>query len=183
MLGLQSRRKKWDRALAEHSEAIDRYLATIEQLDEHLWVQPYKPEGWNPAQITHHLVLYYEAVAEVAAGDLTLQYRAGPLMRTVLGIFLVPHILFHGKFPIPAVAPREVRPKGDPVPQADAPAVFRKRARHGQAMLATLWDDPRRRIGHPYFGPMKPLRFLRLSMVHLDHHRGQVERVIKGASA
>lgn len=175
--GLERRRRRWDDSLADHRTAVERYLDTLDALDDTLWKQPRKPGHWSPAQITQHLIRYYEAASEVVSGDLVLRYRVGPVWRIVLRLFLVPHILFHGSFPLPAVAPREVRPEGDPPPRPEAGPRLDRCAQHAQAMLATLWDDTQCRLRHPYFGQLTPLRFLKLSTVHLEHHRRQVESV------
>lgn len=181
--GTERQRQKWDRALSEHRAAADRYLQTLGRIDDELWGRPWKPGGWAPSQITHHLILYYEAAAAVVRGDLEMRYRVGPAWRSVLRWFLVPHILFHGNFPLPAIAPREVRPQGEPPPRAEAAELLQQRTATAQSLLSGVRDDSRLRLRHPYFGPLPPLRFLRLSTVHMDHHRRQVEAVLPEATA
>lgn len=167
--------RKWERAFADHQQALARFTTTLSELDEESWVRPYAPGKWSPAVISQHLALYYEAGARALRGELELQYRVGPAWRTVLRWFLLPHMLFHGTIPVRSRAPREVRPEGEPLPRSEA--LERLRAGVAEAEEAIRANAGRRgvRVGHPYFGKISPLRFLRLSTVHMDHHRRQVE--------
>lgn len=167
--------RKWEKAFADHQQALARFTDTVAELDDDSWERPYAAGKWSPAVITQHLVLYYEAGARALRGEIELRYRVGPVWRTVVRWLLLPHMLFHGTIPVRSKAPREVRPEGDPFPRSEA--LERLRAAVVEAEQAMRAVSGRRgvRVAHPYFGKISPLRFLRFSTVHMDHHRRQVE--------
>lgn len=166
---------RWKRAFDVHRRALDDYVRTIRELDEARWLRPRAPGHWSPALITQHVILYYEAFQKVAEGELEIRYRVGPIWRAALRWFLVPHILFHRNFPLRAKAPRELRPAEGPLPRDRAIEVLRESFEKAEETFAKVADVRGFRVSHPYFGRISPLRFLRLSSVHLDHHRRQVE--------
>ena len=166
---------RWQRAFDEHRRALSDYLHTIESLDDDRWMRPRAPGHWSPALITHHLIAYYEAFEKAAAGELELRFRVGPLWRAALRWFLIPHILVHRKMPLRARAPREVRPSDDVLPRGEAVELLKERFERAEEAFGKVMGVRRFRVSHPYFGRISPLRFLRLSSVHLDHHRRQVE--------
>lgn len=169
-------RDRWRTAFQEHEQALERYLTTIAGLDEARWNRDREPGKWSPARITQHLILYYEASARVLRGELEMRYRVGPVWRTLLRWLLLPHILFHRSLPLRSIAPREIRPGDEPpLPRQASIERLKEVAAIADAEMRRVAGEGRRRFGHPYFGRMSPLRFLRFSAVHLDHHRRQVE--------
>lgn len=167
---------RWQAAFAEHRQALDRYVATIEALGDERWNLEREPGKWPPSAITRHLIVYYDAAAKVLRGELEMRYRVGPIWRTALRWILIPHILYHRAFPLRVVAPREVRPpEGDPLPRLESVRLLRDAVDRAEAEVRDAAKHRDRRFGHPYFGRISPLRLLRLSSAHMDHHRRQVE--------
>jgi hypothetical protein len=87
---------------------------------------------------------------------------------------VLPHILFHRKFPVRASAPREIRPADD-IPPRDA--ILRRLRTRAEEFEDEL--DRTRRAGgghltHPYFGRVGPIKVLRFCAVHTEHHQRQL---------
>jgi hypothetical protein len=158
--------------MREHERALYRYRERIERLSPELWRQRRPGGGWSPAEITQHLILSYEIALRNLRGGPAPERLAGPVSSTLLRWFLLPHIFFHRTLPR-SRAPREARPSGEP----GSPTEALERMRELGAELAEAALSPetdRKRLRHPYFGPISPYQFLRLTTVHLDHHGRQV---------
>jgi hypothetical protein len=166
-------------AVAVHRGEAEAYMRSARRIGPEEWGTVREGGKWSPAQITEHLVLYYEAVLVELDGGAGLRMRVGPAMRRLLRWFLLPHILFHRSIPVRAVAPREIRPSDRP---AGADALLERlrevTARFEEAAISS--DPPGRSLNHPYFGPLPIDRGVRFSAVHLEHHRRQLEESVAG---
>jgi ribosomal protein S12 methylthiotransferase accessory factor YcaO len=167
--------ERWQTAASQHDAAVRAFIDTAERLPEERWNAPVAPEKWSPAQITEHLALAYEAVLREITGGPAMAPRAGAWQQRLLRWFVLPHILFHRKFPRGARAPRETRPLDGNVDRGAALHRLREVAERAQR---ELWDAERRgmhpSLTHPYFGSIDGLRALRFSAVHVEHHRRQI---------
>lgn len=163
-------------ALGEHRRGVEAYVRSAGAIGPEEWGRARGDGKWSPAQITEHLVLFYEAVLVELEGGAGLRVRVGPAMRRLLRWFLLPHILFHRSIPVRAVAPRELRPSDGP---AGADALL-ERLREVTARFeaaAVSAEATGRSVNHPYFGPLPIDRGVRFSTVHLEHHRRQLEEI------
>ena len=172
---------RWRSAVEEHQVALASYLDAAAALPADAWTTPWQPGKWTPAEITEHLALTYRVFIGEATTGATMKLKLTPFRRRMLKLLLLPHMLFHRKFPKGARAPREVRP--------EAPAGSREEALEGLRGLGEQFEraaEAARGAGkpgltHPYFGLVDWNRGLRFCALHIEHHRGQIAR--KGGSA
>jgi hypothetical protein len=177
---MKKRLKRLEQAVAEHRHGVEAYVRSASGIGPEEWGATREGGKWSPAQITEHLVLFYEAVLVELEGGAGLRMRVGPVMRRLLRWFLLPHILFHRSFPIRAVAPRALRPSEAAAGGAE---VLLERLREVTARFeeaATSSEPGGRSLNHPYFGPLPIDRGVRFSAVHLEHHRRQLEESVAG---
>ena len=164
---------RWHAAVEEHQVAVAAFLDTAGALPDEAWTRPWAPGKWTPAQITEHMVLSYRAlVAEVTEGT-ALRVVTPPVRRTILRLLVLPHILFHRKFPVRAVSPREVRP-GEGVARDEGTRTLRSLAERFEAAADARRHADGGRLTHPYFGVVDLTRGMRFCAVHLEHHRRQL---------
>jgi hypothetical protein len=165
----------WDAAARAHREAVESFLALAARIDDERWTRPMGPGKWSPAQVAEHLVLAFEAMLRELAGDGGMRPLGSRWRRALLRWTLLPHILFHRSLPIRARAPRELRPA--PV-AGERPVVLARLgglAGQFEREVAAAAGRGHPGLTHPYFGRIGPLRALRFSAVHIEHHHRQVE--------
>ena len=166
--------RRWEEALDEHRVALAAFLDTAGRLDEEAWAQPWGPGKWTRAQVAEHLALSYEALLkEVRTGE-RMAPRLPRWKQNVLRWVLLPHILFHGSFPLRARSPREIRPGDAPGPRGPLLDRLRAAAERFEAELGRARRDGGGRVHSPYFGGVDAVRALRFCAVHLEHHRRQI---------
>ena len=168
-----TRRDPWERGSRENRAAVDGFVAAASRIPAGAWHRPLRPGGWTPAQVAEHIVLAYEVFVGQLAGDPPMQRILGPFKQAALRWILLPHVLFHRSFPVTARAPREVRPPGPGIEQADLEPRLRAAAEalDRDARVSTLPFIP-----HPYFGPLRLPVALRFVAVHTEHHTRQLLR-------
>ncbi len=168
--------RRLQKAREEHRKALDGYSHSALAVPFPLWSTPRQDGGWSPAEVTEHLILGCDAVYRELAGGPGMAPRVGPVGASFLRWFLLPHILFHRTLP-KSSAPRETRPES--VPGSPEAAIERLRNAAGRFEEAAL--DPSRvdvrSLSHPYFGRVTPFQLLRLSAVHIEHHRRQLDAI------
>jgi len=172
-------RSRNDPSVAAHRAEVMRFVALLGEFDQETWRLPTAPDKWSPAQIAEHIVLYYEAGLRVLNEELRLQTRATGPLRFLLRWVVLPHILFHRSMPA-SKSPAEIRPSGGVDADVAAERLVETTAMY-ETMSVEAEKIPDRTLLHPYFGELRPLHFLRVSTVHLAHHRKQLEAVIRPA--
>jgi hypothetical protein len=168
----------WEAAARAHREAVDSFLALAAGIDDERWGRPMAAGKWSPAQVAEHLVLAFEAMLRELAGEGGMRPLGSRWRRALLRWLLLPHILFHRSLPIRARAPREVRPAPVPGERPAALARLGDLARRFEQEVAAAAGRGHPGLTHPYFGRIAPLRALRFSAVHVEHHHRQVERAL-----
>jgi hypothetical protein len=165
---------RWDEAVDEHRTALAAFLDTAEQLTDDAWGAPWGPGKWARGQVVEHMTLAYEAlVAELREGR-KMAPRVPRWQQNLLRWVLLPHILFHRRFPLRARAPRETRPLGETIPPGTLIPRLRQAAERFEQELEAARHRGGGFIDTPYFGTVDPTRALRFCAVHLEHHRRQV---------
>jgi hypothetical protein len=170
------RDRRFGRALTEHRAALDAFVSIAAASAEADWLRTRPGGKWSAAQTTEHLSLAYEATLREMRGEGSMRPRVGRLMQLLLRSILLPHMLFHRTFPIRASAPREVRPQRTEADRAAALKRLVALADRFEAAVREIQPDETRRFNHPYFGAISTLKALRLTAVHIEHHRRQLER-------
>jgi hypothetical protein len=167
---------RWEAASEEHGVSLVAYLEAASRLDAEQWGRPWAPGKWTPAQITEHLTLTYEALmAELCHGQ-PMKARLGPWRQRITRWIFLPHILFHRKFPLRVIAPREIRPGTVRAGQVEALRILEQLAERFEDELGRAFCRGGGCLTHPYFGEVDPVRGLRFIGVHIEHHRRQIER-------
>jgi hypothetical protein len=165
------------RWIEDHRAEVRLFLSAVDSVEERSWERPWAAGKWTPAQIAEHVVLYYEVGVRVLAGTHRFRQRVGRVQGWLLRLVLLPHILFHRTLPLRVRAPKEVVPTGSLTRGELRSRLERLTDEFERATIAAEAFRASSLV-HPYFGPIRPLRFLRLSAVHLAHHRRQIEKAV-----
>ncbi|HEX5727548.1 MAG TPA: DinB family protein [Longimicrobiaceae bacterium] len=165
---------RWQDAYEEHRVAVAAYVDTAERLSDDAWNQPWAPGKWTPAEVTEHLCRVYEVIlAELATGQ-GMQRRLGRWRERLTRWIVLPHILSHGTFPLRVPAPREVRPTEVRGGRAELLRQFRALSERLEGELDRARLTRSFVLTHAFFGPMPPLKMVRLGAIHVEHHRRQI---------
>lgn len=167
-------------ALHEHRAAAALVLDTLDQLTEPGWTRPWSSRKWSPAQVVEHLCCVYEDGIEQLGGGEPGRVKVGAKMERLLRWFLLPHVLFHRSFPVRVAAPARWTPPADPAVGEAAVSRFRGLARRFEEVVEKASRDAA--FVHPYFGRIGLLRAVRLTAVHLEHHRRQIAACLGAAT-
>ena len=168
--------RRWVSAVRLHHAAVDAFLRAAASCGTERWVMPRAPGKWSPAQIAEHCTLIFEQLVREMDGGPPFAARASRWRQRMYRWLYLPPILATGSFPDGVRAPREARPAEDSV--ADRLTIMTRLRAAADAFERRI-DDRHRVPGfglsHPYFGRLGPIRGIRLSTLHLEHHRRQLE--------
>lgn len=166
--------KKWDDALARHAAAVAGYVATAAKIDDAAWREPVEEGKWSPAEITHHLVLAYEAVVREITGGAGLRVQTGWLLRLFLRPTFLRPILKTRKLPRGAKAPRSLLPDVGDMSREEALERLRSVAGEFEREIDARRDRKDLRLTHHVFGAIKPLEGIDFVAIHTEHHCRQL---------
>jgi hypothetical protein len=167
---------RWRSALEEHQVALASFLDAAAALPAEAWTTPWQPGKWTPAEISEHLALTYRVFIGEAATGTTMKLKLTPFRRRMLKLLLLPHMLFHRKFPKGARAPREVRPESVTGTRDEALAQLRALGEQFERAAEAARGAGKPGLTHPYFGLIDWNRGMRFCALHIEHHRGQIAR-------
>jgi hypothetical protein len=170
---------RWEAAAEEHSLALTAYLDSAGGLDDQAWQRPWAAGKWTPAQITEHVTMVYEVLQQELRGGEPMRPKLSPWRQKITRWILLPHILFHRKFPLRVPAPREIRPGEPRAGQREALRRLEVQAIAFEDELSRAFRCGSGTLTHPYFGCVDPVRGLRFVAVHLEHHRRQLEKAAR----
>jgi hypothetical protein len=160
-------------ALQHHRDAATAVLATAAGVPPEQWSRPVAAGKWSPAEITEHLRLTTAALRQEIESGGGMRIRTSWPRRLLLRAIFLGRILSTGRFPAGAKAVREIQPRGGPFDQTETIRGLDAELRRFEAALA---EHPRARMTHPIFGVASASTGLRFCVVHLLHHREQIER-------
>jgi hypothetical protein len=167
--------RRWEVALADHQEALDRCIAAARRVPDDKWNIPRSDGKWSPAQQLIHVGLAYQMVLDDLNGN-PPRPRVSKRWQFLLRTFFLPFVIRYDYFSDGVPAPREVRPPAD-VTDRDAIEV-QVRERAGLCVDAML-AAPNKRVSHPYFGSIALLKMLKVGTSHTRHHT----RIIQAGSS
>jgi hypothetical protein len=160
-------------SFAAQRQEIDIFIDLAKALDPDRWAARPAAGRWSPAQITEHLSRTYEFGSGVIDGTVTAQ-RLPTLMRWMIARFWLKPALRKGHFTGKARAPKFFEPNAS----GGTPEVLLPRLRTSSERFAELVARETSRgvetVDHPMFGSVPLIDFLRLQVIHVRHHRGQL---------
>jgi uncharacterized damage-inducible protein DinB len=160
-----------DGLLARHHEAVDEFFTRAAQVSPARWGQPRAEGKWTPAQEVKHVILAYEAFTRDLAGGEPMRLVGTRFKRLVWRMAGLTSILWLGKIPRGARAPRESRPPETEMDQQTLLAELRSRTDEFESLFRRTWaTSPAKRVTHPYFGTLSLVQSLELCTVHTRHH-------------
>lgn len=165
----------WSDAEALHGDTVRRYLATAGSVAPKQWAAEPRPGKWSPGEVTRHLVLTYNALADEQSAGLVIPIAFPPWKAWVLKTVVLPRLLRGRPFPPGVKAPREVRPKGDLPGREVLLAEFEQAAGQFLSAYHAARQRPGARATHPYFGRLPLVEMFRFASIHTEHHRRQLE--------
>jgi hypothetical protein len=166
--------RAWTAARAEHDAALAACLAELERIPSDRWTEPRAEGKWCPAEEALHVALAYEVAVASIEGGPGMELRVTPVRASLLRWIFLPRLLHTGNFPRAVPAPREIRPShayAVTLSPPDVAARLRNSAEAAVNALRTAFvQRPPIKVSHAYFGPLRPLKALRLLSVHTRHH-------------
>jgi DinB family protein len=156
--------------LESHHQAIEAFLATARAVPSTQWSRPRAPGKWSPGQVAEHLALSYEVNRGVLHGD-TPPMTAPRWLRPLIRRFLLGPVLRRGRFIPGSKSPRAFRPGPTPAPPAQLLDRLAAAMTGFEADAAALGTTA---IDHPFFGRLPLSDFVKLQVIHTQHHRGQL---------
>jgi hypothetical protein len=162
-----------DAVIADDRKALAAFLAIARPLSPGVWSTPPAAGKWSPAQIAQHLALSYEL--SLAAIHGTFPGAAAPrLMRPLIRTFFLKPVLKNGRFGKGAKAPGPFQPSAQPgPPDVVLPRLETAVGAFEQAVKTEIGAD-RPAMDHPFFGKVDLADYVRLQVIHTNHHRNQL---------
>jgi hypothetical protein len=168
--------RRWEEALAQHQEALDRCIAAARRVPDEKWSTPRSDGKWSPAQQLIHVGLAYQMVYDDLQGN-PPKPRLSRTWQFISRTFFLPFVIGYDWFRDGVPAPREIRPPADVIDRDAVDAQVRERARNCvEAMLAAPKGAC---VSHPYFGSITLLKMLKVGTSHTRHHT----RIIMAATS
>jgi hypothetical protein len=157
--------------LRDHQAAVEEFVERAIALPNVQWLTPRAEGKWTPAQETRHLVLAYEVFTRDLNGGTPMALRGTPAKRAVWRLIGLTSILWLKRIPVAIRTPREARPEWETTPRDDLLPQLVKRVEDFATLFARMWrTEPRRRVTHPFFGPLALDHAIGFATVHTRHH-------------
>lgn len=167
--------RRLERSLRLHERVAHELADAAASVEPSRWFEPVAPGKWSAAQIVEHLNCTYDILLQELGGGTGMEIRTSRLTRALLWMTIVPRIVFLGRFPRRAPAPRETRPvASEPLGQTEAIEGFRARAE--EVDRAVRAARPEQKITHAYFGAASLANGVVFCARHIQHHGAQLPR-------
>ena len=167
----------WIPLLADHSSAVEEYMAAAGRLPAPAWMRPLALGKWTPAEVTSHVSQAYRVLRAELGGEVGMRTLGSRFQRLVLRHTILPRLLTGRPFPPGVRAPRETRPR-DVVEDPDtALATLGTLAAEFTEELTARAAGGTVRLTHAYFGSLSPEQGIKLLTVHTRHHARQLTAV------
>lgn len=157
-----------ERALAADRSALAALLAAADAVDD--WDTPLAPEKWSVAEHLDHIRLSYRALIRELRDGGSAALIGTALQRRLWRLVGLTSIVWLGRLPRGARAPREVRPSTTSQSKEYLRSQLMAAARDYEEVLVAAWPDRERRLTHPYFGSVTVAQAARVGAVHAQHH-------------
>ena len=147
---------------AELHKALERFQVALPECQGHWTISP-APGRWSPAQVTEHVLMVNEVVAEIVVQLLAQTPRLPPPSG--------PGQVIGGK----RVSPERLEP-GQGTAWAELAGRWQAACERLTTAATRLEDaDLSRRYAHPFLGEIDAHDWLRMATFHTRHHRRQLE--------
>jgi hypothetical protein len=163
----------WAKGVRAHQEAVLRFTAAADRLDDVAWHARSAVDKWCPGQVAEHVSLTYAQLLAELRGTGGMRQRLPWWKAALLRWRVLPRLLREGLFP-KARAPREIRPPDSPRPKAAVLQAIREDTARFEEELTSARALGEGRLTHPYFGRLPPRKILALMAAHTEHHRLQL---------
>ena len=148
-----------------HQEAVLRFMAAADRLDDVAWHARAAVDRWCPGQVAEHVALTYVQLLAELAGTGGMRQRLPWWKSALLRWRVLPRILREGLFP-KARAVREIRPPDSPRPKTAVLETMRKDAARFEEELTRARAEGGGRLTHPHFGRLPPRKILGFGRPH-----------------
>jgi uncharacterized damage-inducible protein DinB len=157
--------------LARNRSAIGELITAVSGARNDSWAARPAPGKWTPAQHVSHIVLSYHAFIGDVRDGRPAHLIGSSRQRLVWRLFGLTQVLWLGRLPFGARAPREMRPPDAPPERSELFDDLHAAVHEFDAAARDAWRSaPRRRVLHPYFGPVSLSQAIRVCEVHTRHH-------------
>lgn len=177
--------RAWQRALTQHQEAIDAFVAAMARVPEAQWHEEPAAGKWSPATLTLHVTDAYEMGLRALAGGSSMRLRIPRWQAWFYRTVLLPRLMRRGEFPR-VRAPKEILPDLEEArrrPRTEAMERLRSKASQaGEAFRAAETTPGTTRITHAYFGELPHHLALRFLTTHTQHHTKGIIRSFQGVN-
>lgn len=171
-------RSTWALLKRAHDDEVQAFVVAALAVPEAGWVLPRAEGKWSYAEITEHVTLAFEVMANELRGGEPMAMRLRGLKRLVARHLYGRRIFRGGGLPTGARAPRETRPVAHRIDRPAALARLRASAdRLMREIERALAERPAATVQHAYFGRLSLREGAMLSMQHVRHHRAQMDEV------
>jgi hypothetical protein len=172
-------RRSWSRVIADHRATVTDVISVILTVPEESWNRHPAPRKWSAAEEALHIVLAYEVGLAALRGQMEMVAISTPFRAFILRWLVLPVITRTDWFPR-ARAPREVAPETSGPDSVSRETIVSRLEAVGEELsrelAAAAQDGSSRRIGHPYFGPLRVRTAALLMSAHTRHHRRRLAR-------
>ena len=160
-----------DLRLARNRRAVGELANIAVRLPSHRWSMAPAPGKWTPAQHVIHVALAYWAMTSDVRDGRPADLIGSASQRMVWRIFGLSQVIWLGRIPPGARAPRELRPTDEPRERGTVLDELRAQLEEFDAVVRHAWrTKPGHRAAHPYFGALSLRQAIRVCEVHTRHH-------------
>lgn len=164
----------WTLLLADHTRALEEFVAAAQRFSQDGWTRPLAPGKWNPAEVISHVSEANQVLRSELEGGAGMRMVGSSVRRWLLRQTIMPRLLAGGPFPPGVRAPRETRPREIQADPAVALAQLESQAQAFTRELTARAATGGVRLTHAYFGPLSARQGLQLLTVHTRHHARQL---------
>ena len=162
-------------AQTRHAEAVTAFGMRAQEVTDIEWMRAPAEGKWSPAEITTHLTLSLQAFDTELRGGPAMKMRVAGVKRVLARLLYMQRILWDGRFPTGARAPRETRPPANLSPRPECLRRFHEAAAQLEKSIAKVnAERPNVRVTHPYFGKVGLTDAVKISARHIEHHMKQL---------
>ena len=162
-------------ARMRHAAAVTAFGMRAQEVSDNQWMRAPAERKWSAAEITTHLTLTLQAFDTELRGGPPMKMRVSGFKRVLARMVYMQRILWNGRFPTGAPAPRETRPPEKLSPRPECLRRFQEMAAELEKSIEKVnAERPNVQVTHPYFGKVGLTDAVLISARHIEHHMKQL---------